>query len=98
MANKPRPIRLVKAVRLRNDLVHEEGMLLLNSANNLEATIRDSKLELWVPIPDSPWIRVTRSTGAETVSDATDYLSDLDHFRDDPIVKESDFLMRSVPR
>jgi hypothetical protein len=95
---KARPARLVRAVRLRNDLVHEEGVLLLNSANNLDSTLSGTKLELRVQIPESPWKSVSRSSGAETVADATDYLEDLDRFREDPFVKESDFFARAVPR
>jgi len=83
-------------VRLRNRLIHQDGALLLSSADKLDAILNGDRLEIRMQIPESPWKSVTRSLGTETVADVSDYLEDLDRFRDQLFLRESDFLARTI--
>lgn len=94
---KPRPARLVRAVKLRNQLIHDKGVMLSDTADRLDATLEGDNLRILMKIPKSPWERVTRLLGAETVADVEDYLHDLGRFRDQAFLRESDFLIRTVP-
>jgi hypothetical protein len=91
---QPSTVRLIRAIRLRNRLVHEAGEHVMGSPIDLDCSIVGSVLTLQMSIPEDPWEEVSLESARSVVDASESYFADLERIVHNEALRQSTFFRR----
>lgn len=95
--SKEKTQQLLRAIRLRNGLIHESGELLIGSADQFEATVVEGSLSLRIPLPDLNWNNLVVDEASDVIGAVEAILDEFELLSSSGATREFDFF-RNVPK